>query len=298
MAGDAARHPTVVGRSNRGPKTASGDGHEPPSGSRTKGATNEAASGDDRPGWSRSKPSRLALRARPRLPTEDLRGQKPRADDPAGAAQVAVRVNRGNPAMRLRLRRIERKPKPVHAIRFQDFAGVGKGSIPASGQLDELIEGIERGDGADERVLSGRDRSRPGWIARRQLHHAPAPGWEGFRRPPLPDPVAAQVVLLVTNTHGHQRTLPAGKNILALSNSWLWNLERDIGRRRRPRLPPGSWPSGRRLRKSEGETGGGDRRVQAEGWPGIGLCRRSAPRCHRQSRRTRANGVIQRDAKA
>ena len=50
MAGDAARHPTVVGRSNRGPKTASGDGHKPPSGSRTKGATNEAASGDDRPG--------------------------------------------------------------------------------------------------------------------------------------------------------------------------------------------------------------------------------------------------------
>lgn len=39
---------------------------------------------------------------------------------------------------------------------------------------------------------------------------------------------AAQVVLLVTNTHGHQRTRPAGKNILALSNSWLWNLERDI----------------------------------------------------------------------
>ena len=50
MAGDAARHPMGVGRSNRGPKTASGDGHKPPSGSRTKGATNEAASGDDRPG--------------------------------------------------------------------------------------------------------------------------------------------------------------------------------------------------------------------------------------------------------
>lgn len=39
---------------------------------------------------------------------------------------------------------------------------------------------------------------------------------------------ADRVVLLETNTHVHFRTQPAGKNILALSQSWLANLEHEV----------------------------------------------------------------------
>ena len=39
---------------------------------------------------------------------------------------------------------------------------------------------------------------------------------------------ADRVVLLETNTHMHFRTQLAGKNILALSQSWLGNLEHDM----------------------------------------------------------------------
>jgi hypothetical protein len=37
-----------------------------------------------------------------------------------------------------------------------------------------------------------------------------------------------RVVLLETNSHIHFRTHPAGKNLLALSQSWLANLEHEI----------------------------------------------------------------------
>ena len=37
-----------------------------------------------------------------------------------------------------------------------------------------------------------------------------------------------RVLLLETNTHVHFRTQPAGKNILALHQSWLGNLEREM----------------------------------------------------------------------
>jgi hypothetical protein len=37
-----------------------------------------------------------------------------------------------------------------------------------------------------------------------------------------------RVVLLETNSHIHFRTQPAGKNLLALSQSWLANLEHQI----------------------------------------------------------------------
>ena len=39
---------------------------------------------------------------------------------------------------------------------------------------------------------------------------------------------ADRVVLLESNTHMHFRTQPAGKNILALTQSWLGNLEREM----------------------------------------------------------------------
>lgn len=39
---------------------------------------------------------------------------------------------------------------------------------------------------------------------------------------------ADRVVLLESNTHMHFRTQPPGKNILALSQSWLANLEHDM----------------------------------------------------------------------
>ena len=37
-----------------------------------------------------------------------------------------------------------------------------------------------------------------------------------------------RVVLLASNTHVHFRTRPPGKNILALTQSWLGNLEREM----------------------------------------------------------------------
>ena len=37
-----------------------------------------------------------------------------------------------------------------------------------------------------------------------------------------------RVVLLETNTHVHFRTQPAGKNIVALTQAWLKNLEREM----------------------------------------------------------------------
>ena len=39
---------------------------------------------------------------------------------------------------------------------------------------------------------------------------------------------AERVVSLETNTHAHFRTEPAGKSILALSQSWLSGLEREM----------------------------------------------------------------------
>jgi len=55
----------------------------------------------------------------------------------------------GNPALRLRLPRLEHRPKPIHIVQFQDFAQVGKDPILRA-ELDDLIEAIERGEGVAE----------------------------------------------------------------------------------------------------------------------------------------------------
>jgi len=39
---------------------------------------------------------------------------------------------------------------------------------------------------------------------------------------------ADRIVLLETNSHVHFRTQPAGRNIVALSQSWLANMEREL----------------------------------------------------------------------
>jgi hypothetical protein len=39
---------------------------------------------------------------------------------------------------------------------------------------------------------------------------------------------ADRIVLLESNTHVHFRTQPAGKNVLALTQSWLGNMEHEM----------------------------------------------------------------------
>jgi len=121
-------------------------------------------------------------------------------------------VKRGNPELRLRLPRIEPRPKPVHIKSFQDFAGVAR-RPDLQDELDDIIESI--------------DRDRDGLLEARGTMHLHLGGKNS-------DIVlfliqyADQVVLLETNSHVHFRTQPAGKNILALSQSWLSHLEREM----------------------------------------------------------------------
>jgi hypothetical protein len=103
-------------------------------------------------------------------------------------------VKRGNPELRLRLPRIEPRPKPVHIKSFQDFAGVAR--------RPDLLEAR----GIMHLHLGGKNSDIVLFLIQ----------------------YADQVVLLETNSHVHFRTQPAGKNILALSQSWLSHLEREM----------------------------------------------------------------------
>lgn len=130
-------------------------------------------------------------------------------------------------ALRLRLRRIELKPKPVHVTEFQDFAGIGK-SPTLREELDEIIESIERGDGVpDAHYRAGIDRDEDVLLTERGIMHLHLGGKYSDVLVFLIQ-YADRVVLLETNTHMHFRTRPAGKNIVALSLAWLTNLEREI----------------------------------------------------------------------
>jgi len=122
------------------------------------------------------------------------------------------------------LPRIETRPKPVYAQNFQDFAGVGQ-RADLRGELDDIIERIERGDGVPERYYrAGIDRNADDLLATKGIMHLHLGGKNS-------DVVvfliqyASRVVLLETNSHVHFRTQPPGKNILALTQSWLGNLE-------------------------------------------------------------------------
>lgn len=125
------------------------------------------------------------------------------------------------------MRRIETKPKPVHVVQFQDFAGIGK--LPElRAELDDIIESIERGDGVPERhYRAGIDLDDDSLLADRGIMHLHLGGKDSDVIVFLIQ-YADRVVLLETNTHVHFRTQPAGKNIVALTQAWLRTLENDM----------------------------------------------------------------------
>jgi hypothetical protein len=132
-----------------------------------------------------------------------------------------------NPDIRQRLRRIERKPKPVHIAEFQDFARIAKNPALRD-ELDNIIESIERGEGVQEaHYRAGIDWDRDALLAEKGIMHLHL-GGKGSDVLVFLIQYPDRVVLLETNTHVHFRTQPAGKNILALTQSWLRNLEREM----------------------------------------------------------------------
>lgn len=130
-------------------------------------------------------------------------------------------------ALRLRLPRIEKKPKSVHAEQWSDFAGV-RDDPALFDEFYQLIQCIERGDGAPERYYrAGIDRDRDGLLDEQGIMHLHLGGRNSDVLVFLIQ-YADRVVLLESNTHVHFRTQPAGKNILALLQSWLVHLEREM----------------------------------------------------------------------
>lgn len=136
-------------------------------------------------------------------------------------------MKRQVPALRLRLPRIEEKPKPVHAERWSDFAGIGKVQTHRD-ELAAIIKGIGRGDGVPEaHYRAGIDRDNDALLEEQGIMHLHLGGKDSDVLVFLIQ-YADQVVLLESNTHMHFRTQPPGKNILALAQSWLADLEHDI----------------------------------------------------------------------
>ena len=136
-------------------------------------------------------------------------------------------MRRQVPALRLKLRRIEKKPKLVFAAHWTDYAGI-KSNPALLDEFDDIVESIERGEGVPEaHYRSGIDVDSDDLLAQRGIMHLHLGGRDSDVLVFLIQ-YADRVVLLETNTHIHFRTQPAGKNILALHQSWLGNLEREM----------------------------------------------------------------------
>src|SRR5580658_4893256 len=95
-------------------------------------------------------------------------------------------------------------------------------------ELYQVLQSIRRGDGVPEvhyRVGIGRDRD-----ALLEDHGIMHPHLGGKDSDVLVFLIqySNRIVLQESNTHVHFRTQPAGRNILALSQSWLGNLEREM----------------------------------------------------------------------
>ena len=132
-----------------------------------------------------------------------------------------------NPALRLRLRRIEKKPKQVFAAHWTDYAGIRANSALLD-EFDDIVESIERGEGVPEaHYRSGVDLDPDDLLAQKGIMHLHLGGKDSDVLIFLIQ-YSDHVLLLETNTHIHFRTQPAGKNILALHQSWLGNLEREM----------------------------------------------------------------------
>jgi hypothetical protein len=150
----------------------------------------------------------------------------------------------GRRTSRHRLRRIECKPKPVHIVQFQDFAGIGKNTALRE-DLDDIIESIERGDGVPERYYrAGMDNDRDGLLSDKGIMHLHL-GGKGSDVLVFLIQYADRVVLLETNFHAHFRTQPAGRNIVALAQAWFHDLERETQRPPHGPEPPRPRQSGR-----------------------------------------------------
>jgi hypothetical protein len=129
--------------------------------------------------------------------------------------------------LRLRLLRIEKKPKRVRLEGWTDFAKVG--ADPAlRAELDEIVESIGRGDGVPERYYrAGIDVDRDDLLEQRGIMHLHLGGKHSdtllflIQYPDL-------VLLLESNSHVHFGTTPKGKNIVALVQAWFRALERDL----------------------------------------------------------------------
>ena len=129
--------------------------------------------------------------------------------------------------LRQRSRRLEAKPKPVYVVQFQDFAGVSK-RPDLRAELDDIIDCVERGKGVAEAYYrAGIDRDDDQLLVDQGIMHLHLGGKDSDVLVFLIQ-YADRVVLLETNTHIHFRTKPAGKNILALTQAWLRDLESDM----------------------------------------------------------------------
>lgn len=136
-------------------------------------------------------------------------------------------MRRPIPAIRLRLARIEKKPKSVFVKHWADFAGV-KACADLQKELLDIIESIEAGAGAPETCYrAGIDRTPDGLLEQHGIMHLHLGGKESDILVFLIQ-YADRVVLLETNSHIHFRTQPAGKNLLALSQAWLSSLEHKV----------------------------------------------------------------------
>jgi hypothetical protein len=131
------------------------------------------------------------------------------------------------PPLRLRLRRIEKKPRKVFTAHWTDYAGI-KANPALLDEFEDIVESIERGDGVPEaHHRAGIDVDSDDLLAQKGIMHLHLGGQDSdvlvFRIQ-----YADRVVLLETNAHIHCRTEPAGKNILAPHQSWLGPLEREM----------------------------------------------------------------------
>jgi hypothetical protein len=95
-------------------------------------------------------------------------------------------------------------------------------------ELYQLLQSIGRGDGVPEvHYRAGIGRDRDALLEDLGIMHLHLGGRDSDVLVFLIQ-YSDRVVLLESNTHVDFRTQPAGKNILALSQSWLGNLEREM----------------------------------------------------------------------
>jgi hypothetical protein len=136
-------------------------------------------------------------------------------------------VSRPVSSLLLRLPRIEKKPKPVFQERWGDFAGALKSPTLAR-EFFTLVRGIENGRGVlEHNYRAGIDRVRDALLENQGIMHLHLGGRNSELLIFLIE-YNHQVLLLESNTHTHFRTRPPGRNILAPTQSWLANLEREM----------------------------------------------------------------------